>query len=567
MGKNDRLLSVFAAALCTAAVSVSAAAAAAEPPLFSQRLRRPHTENHGQWAKTFRLLRENRQACDEVWFSTGIGFPKIGWHEEHAARLVKYADELRAIGIVPSLQFQATLGHSDDVTVVEGAEGKTWGGYVGRKGGECRMVNCPRQGGFLDYMRRVARLYAAFRPGSVWLDGDLRIAGHRPVSPWDREKDGWVGCWCDVCIDAFNRVTGGSWTRESLDMAMAVGTPLYDSWERFSFDSIARVAGAIAEEMHAVSPETRFGYQHAPHRNDAQLAVFKAMFDASGHAVGSRPGGGAYFDFDPHAQNVKAILMARQRRCLGERDMIDVWCPEIDTYPRAFSSRTAQGILNECLVNLAMGMNSLSLLIMDTRYETDEWYGENLLKPLADARALLETYRAFNAGTLPAGVSDRSGREPAEVYRYALTGIPVLFGPGRACGELADADFDGYDVCKISSSSLDGIRRRMDARCGGRLPVLMESPALCLALPRVSADGALRSVAFVNARIDVQKPMRVRLRGVPAGIRSATWRALREGPVVVPVVRRGVDAEVTVPAISPWNCGWLQIDRDWRIRQ
>ena len=543
--------------LLVLANAVVSADVQSEPPLFSLRLRRPHTENDEQWAKTFRIIKENRGAVDEVWFSTGVGFPAVEWHEEHAKRLARYAKQLRDIGVVPSLQFQATLGHADDVTAVEGAPAKTWGGFVGRKGGECRMVNCPRQPGFLAYMRRAARFYAGFRPGSVWLDDDLRILGHRPASPREKAKDGWVGCWCDVCMDAFNRATNGTWTRETLDAAMETGSPLYDSWERFSFESLANVARAIAEEMHKVSPDTRFGYQHALHRNDAQLVVFKAMYDASGHAVGSRPGGGAYFDYDPHAQNVKAVLMARQRRCLGERGMIDVWCPEIDTYPRAFSSRTAQGILNECLVNLAMGMNSLSLLIMDTRSETDEWYGENLLKPLADARELLQSYRAFNADTAPAGVADMSGREPAEVYRYALAGVPVLFGPGRACGKLTNADFDGYDVCKLSSSALDGIRRRMDERCGGRLPVLMESPALCLVLPRVTMDGVLRSAVFVNARIDAQKPVRVRLRSVPETVKSATWRAFREPSVTVPLERHGTDAIVTVPAIAAWNCGWL----------
>ena len=536
---------------------VSAEAAAPEPPLFSQRLRRPHTESDGQWAKTFRVLRENRQACDEVWFSTGIGFPKIGWHEEHAARLVKYADELRAIGIVPSLQFQATLGHSDDVTVVEGAEAKTWGGYVGRKGDECQMVNCPRQPAFLSYMRRVARLYAAFRPGSVWLDGDLRIAGHRPVSPWDREKDGWVGCWCDLCVDAFNRSTGGTWTRETLDAAMRVGTPLYDSWERFSFASIAQVARAIAEEMHAVSPETRFGYQHAPHRNDAQLTVFKAMYDASGHAVGSRPGGGAYFDYDPHSQNVKAVLLARQRRCLGERDMIDVWCPEIDTYPRAFASRTAQGILNECLVNLAMGMNSLSLLIMDTRYETDEWYGENLLKPLADAKPLLDEFRRHNKGAAPAGLADATTVTPEELYRFALAGVPVLPGPGREYGEVRDDDISSFSISKMSSSALLDLRRRMDERSGGRMPVVVETPTVGLVVPWVVPSGELRSVAFVNARIDVQKPARVRLRGVPSDVKFATWWAFHRKPVAVPVEREGADAIAVMPSLAAWNCAWL----------
>ena len=552
------------------AVGTFLASQSAVPPLISMRLRRPHTESDAQWAKTSKILRENRGACDEVWFSTGVGFPEMAWHEAHAARLVRYAEDLRAAGIVPSLQFQATLGHSDVVTAFEGASAKTWGGFVGRKGAECKLVGCPRQAALLAYLREVAKRYAAFRPGSVWFDGDLRIAGHGPASPWNREKDGWIGCWCRTCIAAFNAKTGSTWTRETLDAAMEAGSALYDRWERFSFESIAGVARAVVEEMHRVSPETRFGYQHAPHRNDSQLIVFKTLWKASGHPVGSRPGGGAYFDFDPHAQNVKAVLLARQRSCIGERDWIDVWCPEIDTYPRAFSSRTAQGILNECLVNLAMGMNALSLLIMDTRFETDKWYAAHLLRPIADARGMLEAYRTLNADAVPAGLADRTGLPPGDVYRYALAGLPVLFGPGKAFGEIVAADMHewaceglearGYDVNRLSSSAVCDLRRRMDARGGGRLPVLVETPTVGLVLPRVLPDGTLRSVAFVNARIDAQEPVRVRLRGVPAEATSAVWRAFRENPVVLPLARDGGDALVTIPVLSAWNCGWLGLE-------
>ena len=60
---------------------ISFAAVAAEPPLMMVRLRALHTASDGQWAKTFKALSENRGACDEVWFSTGIGFPKIEWHK------------------------------------------------------------------------------------------------------------------------------------------------------------------------------------------------------------------------------------------------------------------------------------------------------------------------------------------------------------------------------------------------------------------------------------------------------------------------------------------------------
>ena len=553
--KTRKTIVVFAAyaALCTAAM-----AASAEPPLMMIRLRGPHTADDAQWAKTFKALKENRAACDEVWFSTGIGFPKMEWHEAHVKRLARYADQLRGVGIVPSLQFQATLGHSDDITAIEGAAGKTWGGFTGRGGEECRFCNCPRQPAFLAYVREMARLYASFRPGSVWIDDDLRIAGHSPGSPWDKVKDGWIGCWCGTCIASFNAETGGSWTRESLDAAMAKDSSLFDRWEKFSFAGIAAVAKAIAEETHVVSPETRLAYQHGAYRNDSQLAVYRALHEATGLPAGARPGGGAYFDYNPNDQMAKAFGAARQRRCLGNPPWIDAWCPEVETYPRAFASRTAQGLLNEVFVNLAYGMNCVSLLVMDTRYETDEWYSANLLSPLAAEKPLLDTFRRHNAGAIPAGLSDGTTATPEAVYRFALAGVPVLPGPGKSLGEIRDADL-ATPISQMSTSAILDLRRSMDARSGGRLPVVVETPSVGLVVPWVMPGGELRSVAFVNARIDVQKPVRVRLRGVPVDVKSASWRALREGPVVVPVVRQGEDAEVTIPAIAPWSCGWLQI--------
>ncbi len=108
-----------AVVICMALVPiVSAEVGAAEPPLMMMRLRGPHTADDAQWAKTSKALKDNRAACDEVWFSTGVGFPKMEWHEAHVKRLARYAEQLRGVGIVPSLQFQATLGHSDGITAI-----------------------------------------------------------------------------------------------------------------------------------------------------------------------------------------------------------------------------------------------------------------------------------------------------------------------------------------------------------------------------------------------------------------------------------------------------------------
>lgn len=536
------------------------------PPLMSIRLRRPHTASDEQWARTFKVLCANRGACDEVWFSTGIGVPQMAWHANQAGRLARYADMLRLEGIVPSLQFQATLGHRDEATAREGVEGKTWGGFTGRGGTECRYCSCPRQAGFLAYVREMSRLYASFRPGSVWIDDDLRVAGHAPGSPWEKVKDGWVGCWCETCIAAFNAETGGSWTRETLNAAMAKDAALFDRWERFSFEGIAGVARAIAEEIHKVSPGTMLGYQHCAYHDDSQLAVFQALHEATGMPVGSRPGGGGYSDLNPNDQMVKAFGAARQRRLLGDPKCVGVWCPEIETYPRAFASRTAQGILNEACVNLALGMDSLSLLIMDTRSETDEWYGETLLAPLAAERSFFDAYRRCNEGTVPAGLADETAAELDVLYRFALSGVPVLPGPGRAYGNLTHEDVDSFSIHGATSSALVDMRRRLDARTGGKLPVVVETPTVALVIPRVTMDGTLRSVAFVNARIDVQMPAALQLRGVPEGVEFATWRALRTAPVVLPVARVGSDCLVRVPELSAWNCGWLDLSECVRPR-
>ena len=120
-----------------------------ERPLMMIRLRLGH-EDPAIWNRLFPVLKRNKECCDEVWFSTGIGIPVLDEHRRMSALMAGHAEELRRAGIIPSLQFQATLGHSDRVTAEAGAEGKTWGGYVGIHGEQCRYINCPRQPGFLD---------------------------------------------------------------------------------------------------------------------------------------------------------------------------------------------------------------------------------------------------------------------------------------------------------------------------------------------------------------------------------------------------------------------------------
>ena len=528
--------------------------AAAEAPRMSLRLRGPHTATTEQWKKTFAAIAENPGCCDEVWFSTGIGVPPVAWHREQAARLVAAAADLRRIGVVPSLQFQATLGHGDELSASEDCSAKNWTGWTGSTGVEDKYCSCPRQSAFLAYVRATAEAYAAMRPGSVWIDDDLRYVNHLPATDGSR-----LGCWCATCLAAFSAQEGKAWTRVALDETMNDNTVLAARWEAFSAKSLAEVARMIAEAFRRLSPETRLGLQCCFQEKFVSpvRAVTKALAEASGKSVGLRPGGGAYYDFNPCDQVVKSIEAVQFRAKLEDLGCVDVWCPEVESWPRAYSSRSAQSAIVECFVALAYGFNSTSLLVLDTRYEDDALYSKTMLKPLADAAPVLKAMARANEGAAPAGFL-LDAADPEKVLRTAIMGVPVLPGVGRSLGVMTKRELE-TDVFQTGSKDIQALRDALSARAtGDGAPATLETPFVGLMVPHVTTAGALRTVALLNTRIDAQGPVTLRLRGVPADA-TLVWRALRRAPAALAAKRDGDVVRVTIPEIDAWNGGFIDV--------
>ncbi len=521
-------------------------------PRMSLRLRMENTRTAEQWQKTLAALAANPGCCDEVWFSTGIGLPPMETHRAHVEELKRAAADLLALGITPSLQIQATLGHGDKISALADCSAKAWGGWTGSTGVEDRLCSCPRQPGFLAYMREMAKTYAAFKPGSVWIDDDLRIDNHAPAT------DGSLnGCWCATCLAAFGAKEGRTWERSALAEAVAKDAAVAARWKAFSVEAIVTVAGVIAEEFHRLSPKTTMAFQHC--FNDADIdsvrAVATTLARTSGHPVGLRPGGGSYYDINPCEQIVKSIRAAQFRGRVADLPNVGIWCPEVESCPRAYGSRSAQSILVESFIAMAYGFNSTSLLVTDTRTETEAFVAETILKPLAAAQPVLAGFARANEGTVPAGFS-AAGLSPWQIYRYAISGIPVLPGVGRDLGALTKEDL-ALDVCQVGSATVQRMRDALDARVKG-VPATLESPFVGLMVPHVTASGALRTVALLNTRIDAQGPVTLRLRGVPANA-TLTWRALRCAPLPLTVTRTGDVVRVTIPEIKAWNGGFIDI--------
>lgn len=628
-------------------------------------------EQPAVWERTLRILKENRAACDEVWFSTGLGTPPLEHHRELSRLMAEHAAELRELGIIPSLQIQSTIGHGDGITGAVDNSARAWGGFTGPDGTECRYCSCPRQPEFLRYYGDVARIYAAWHPGSVWIDDDLRLNNHSPVGLAN-------GCYCPVCLAAFSREEGGSWTREALVEAMRHDDALRLRWLAFGGRSLGEAAAVIVRGFQTVSPETRFGLQHCgdPERN----AVFDVLIKESGMRTASRPGGGAYSDHDPYAFLTKGFAMSHQMSRQPGYEALDQICPEIESCPRVFCCKTPQGHRIESMLYLALGMDSLSYFIMDPLYETPEWYGRELLAPLAAEAPCYRDFIAHNAGTMPGGLglagswwhvdknglpvvgipcaahspfakgrmiaktdvdslddqalasvlsvdiildgeaveaigkrgmSDRIAGLHAvpvsghvfEFYtddplnegfvgngHYPLTADRMKFElpeetSARVVGEYRDhggkrfgaaslllerpdgsriaaLGYSGFYTRYISSARVRFLMRIADWVTHGTLPAVPEEPAQLLLVPRVTADGKLRSVTVLNTVIGPQKPFVLRLRGVADGVTGAEWCVPSHAPLRVELRRTGNEVLVSLPEIAAWDTGWVKLLTD-----
>lgn len=544
--------------------SVGLVSAATDRPLVMLRFASEQTRSVEEWKGTARALQANPGCCHDVWFSTGESFPSLAWHRANVARIAVAAEDVRAMGLQVSLQFEATIGHGDEFPTDEEKAifDKPWTGWTGPDGFECRYCNCPRQPGFLKRLTEVSELYATIRPAVVWLDDDLRVMRHLPVTG----EDG-PGCWCATCVADFAKAEGRLWTRESLHAAWREDSALRDRWYAYSVRSLAEVATVIARAFRKVSPTTRMGLQTAGSWRRQNEIVVRALAEATGEKVSVRLGGGGYYDLSPYEQIAKTRQMVTARRELALEDVVDSWCTEVETYPRAYGSRSARSVAIESFVSLGWGFDTVSWFVMDRRSETDDFYSRYLLRPLASVSAFLEAYREANRGTVPAGFTCPIDAKDDR----CLLGVPLLPGRGVSWGEIS-AEREAFkhlgpvwnayrpdlltDFRKTPSARVQAIRDRVS----GSAPLKIASPFVGLVLPRVDGTGDVKTVGLVGARLDPQEDIVLRLTGTEAV--RATWRELGACPRELNVETVTGARQIVVPSLGAWNVGFVELLKD-----
>lgn len=526
-------------------------------PFVMLRLRGTASFSDENWEKSYRAIKDSPGCCDEVWFSTVLGFAEEETMRDRAERIRQGSRQLKQLGIGSSLQIQMTIGHGDQIARGEEHlyDALTWGRWTGYSGIVDKYCSCPRDPEFLAYIRMMSRIYAETKPRSLWIDDDLRYGNHQPATT----KTSPIGCWCERCIADFNSLDGSDWTAKTLLEAMDNNPALSEKWEQFCISSLTEVARIIAEEFTRISPETRFGLQGGRKAESVkvQAAILSTLHEVSGNDCGYRPGGGSYYDDSSAApQIIKSMGSARFRRLLGEYDWITEWCPEIETFPRVYGSRTPQGILVEGFAALAYGLDKLSLFVMAPEMESDTLYSRRILQPIAEGLPMLRAYAEANKATSPVGFAAKASCD--SLYLFGCMAIPVLPGPGKELGMLGVEDLDKAKLTKESSSQVQQLREFYDRR--GKSPLVCCSPFVGLVIPRIDALGRLRTLGLLNVRIDSQGPVRLRFPRLPKSVRDVVWYEMKGEPVHLGIEREAGEAYITIPKLGAWNAGFLSFN-------
>lgn len=340
-------------------------------------------------------------ACDNVWLATMYGYPPKKTHQELAAYHETVAARFREKGVSVSLQLSNTFGHGEymssrDCTglVFEGSPARK---MVGHDGTVANYCFCWRGKYFRQYINETLTYYLEkVKPEVVWVDDDLRVNNHAPVS---------FGCFCDDCIAAFNEEHSASFTRKTLVEEILHGAL---EWRKkyiaFLRRSVYDFVYELGSTIHKVCPDARMGYQYfcnGAYSGYGYAFIFDAMRDATGHAPMSRPGGGAYDDHNPNAFLWKGMETAWQNATLP--DYVKVKCPEIESLPFVVYGKSNAGTAFETAYYFANGNTDMSYSMAMRENEPWSFY-EETFRLFSENRRYWDRLAACNEDSYAAGM-------------------------------------------------------------------------------------------------------------------------------------------------------------------
>jgi len=298
-------------------------------------------------------------------------------------RLAEVMPQMREEGYRVGVNILATMGHHEEN--LPGSLAEPWTRVTDPQGRVCLGSYCPTDPQLLHYVEELYTLVAMAGPDFIWIDDDVRLMGHMPVR---------ATCFCDRCIERFNREVGASYTRESLIAAMnEPPSPGRDKLRLLWLDHNRRVIADLlhtaAEAVHRVNPSLQLGFMTGDrfYEGYAFREWAEALEGPHSPPPRWRPGGGFYSDTVYMDLVDKANAIGRQVSQLPSR--VSIIQSEIENFPYQRLDKSVAITLLEGIAHMAAGASGLALNVIGGPGALEEYTpfldGAHRIRPFLEA--------------------------------------------------------------------------------------------------------------------------------------------------------------------------------------
>lgn len=273
--------------------------------------------------------------------------------EKRLEILKKRMERARGAGLSPGIDMLATIGHhSEDLSNCLNGD---YYRMTNINGKACKGSFCMTDKRYInDYVIPVYEMMAQSKPDFIWSDDDVRYQ-HMPVGK---------GCFCDGCIDKFNRMNGTEYTRDTLRKAFRSNVELRKLWLDKQSLAMKELFDVLSDTVRSVDKKITLGFMCGEWINEGNdFPLWCAALSENGkYEIMLRPGGSAYSD-DKYCDYVfTSGEVGRQNAYIPE--YVTSVQNEIENFPHPTFGKTSKSLAAEYILGITSGCSGAAFNIL-----------------------------------------------------------------------------------------------------------------------------------------------------------------------------------------------------------
>jgi hypothetical protein len=485
-----------------------------------------------RYAELLEELSRHQGATDELALFTSETHPPLPLEvlRFRAGVLSERLREARRHGYRAGINVLATIGHHE-----ENLPNSLAGEYqrmTALDGRVCLGSFCPNDERYCaEYVEPLYAAMAQADPDFIWVDDDVRLAGHHPIP---------AGCFCDRCLALYADGCGTAYTRSGLAHAFCSGAGAQRlrnrrAWLDHNRRTLVKLLECIERTVHAVRPGLVLGFMSGERFFEGYdfAGWVTALSGPNRIEVRWRPGGGFYADDALDGLVEKSHQIGRQVSCLPD-EVVSIQS-EIENFPYQRLKKAARTTALEAASHIAAGCTGAAFNVLTMYDEPLDEY-RPLVAELTRRRPFLDLLAAALGRSKPVGVL--GAWHPDATATHALEGEDWLSGgltsaPIQEILQLGIPPAYGLDHARVTALAGD--------------------------LPLAFSNAQIRRVLSSGAYLDGQALVRLHEMGyeeytgfaVEGWVETDAIEELTDHPLNRPWVGRRRDARQSFP-------GWLQ---------